>query len=69
MKQGKVSPALASVRAVCAKFHLAVFNHPQYGLPQATFGVPGFGNIIQTVNTTTPVSPVETGLRARFSSQ
>lgn len=38
-----------------------VFNHPQYGLPQATFGVPGFGSILQTVNTTTPVSPVGSG--------
>ena len=38
-----------------------IFNHPQYGLPQATFGVPGFGTIIQTVNTTTPVSPVGAG--------
>ncbi|HEY2858505.1 MAG TPA: carboxypeptidase regulatory-like domain-containing protein [Terracidiphilus sp.] len=38
-----------------------VFNHPQYGLPQASFGVPGFGSITQTVNTTTPVSPVGSG--------
>jgi len=38
-----------------------IFNHPQYGLPQATFGVPGFGSISQTVNTTTPVSPVGSG--------
>jgi len=38
-----------------------VFNHPQYGSPQATFGVPGFGSILQTVNTTTPVSPVGAG--------
>jgi hypothetical protein len=38
-----------------------IFNHPQYGLPQSTFGVPGFGGIIQTVNTTTPVSPVGSG--------
>lgn len=38
-----------------------IFNHPQYGLPQATFGVPGFGAITQTVNTTTPVSPVGSG--------
>jgi hypothetical protein len=38
-----------------------VFNHPQYGLPQGTFGVPGFGSITQTVNTTTPVSPVGSG--------
>ena len=38
-----------------------IFNHPQYGLPQATFGVPGFGSITQTVNTATPVSPVGSG--------
>jgi hypothetical protein len=38
-----------------------IFNHPQYGLPQATFGIPGFGSITQTVNTTTPVSPVGSG--------
>lgn len=38
-----------------------LFNHPQYGLPQATFGVQGFGSIIQTVNTTTPISPVGSG--------
>ncbi len=38
-----------------------IFNHPQYGLPQATFGVPGFATITNTVNTTTPVSPVGSG--------
>jgi hypothetical protein len=38
-----------------------IFNHPQYGLPQSTFGVQGFGSITQTVNTTTPVSPVGSG--------
>jgi hypothetical protein len=38
-----------------------IFNHPQYGLPQSVFGVPGFGRVIQTVNTTTPVSPVGSG--------
>jgi hypothetical protein len=38
-----------------------IFNHPQYGLPQATFGIPGFGSIVQTVNTTTPASPVGSG--------
>jgi hypothetical protein len=36
-------------------------HHPQRGLPQATFGVPGFGSIIETVNTTTPISPVGSG--------
>ena len=38
-----------------------IFNHPQYGLPQADFTASGFGGITQTVNTTTPVSPVGTG--------
>jgi hypothetical protein len=38
-----------------------LFNHPQYGLPQSTFGVQGFGSIIQTVNTTAPVSPIGSG--------
>jgi Carboxypeptidase regulatory-like domain/TonB dependent receptor len=44
-----------------------IFNHPQYGLPQSDIspylaGEQGvFGNIISTVNTTTPVSPVGTG--------
>lgn len=38
-----------------------IFNHPQYGLPQSTFGVQSFGSITQTVNTTTPVSPVGSG--------
>jgi hypothetical protein len=38
-----------------------IFNHPQYGLPNATFGVPSFGSITQTVNTTTPVSPIGSG--------
>jgi hypothetical protein len=38
-----------------------IFNHPQYGLPQAVFGVPGFGSVTQTVNTTTPASPVGSG--------
>jgi hypothetical protein len=38
-----------------------IFNHPQYGLPQADLTGSGFGKILQTVNTTTPVSPVGTG--------
>ncbi len=38
-----------------------IFNHPQYGLPQANFTASGFGVISQTVNTTTPVSPVGSG--------
>jgi len=38
-----------------------LFNHPQYGLPQSDFSSSGFGVISQTVNTTTPVSPVGAG--------
>jgi hypothetical protein len=38
-----------------------IFNHPQYGLPNATILVSGFGSITSTVNTTTPVSPVGAG--------
>jgi hypothetical protein len=38
-----------------------IFNHPQYGLPQADFTASGFGVISQSVNTTTPVSPVGSG--------
>ena len=38
-----------------------IFNHPQYGLPNPTILVNGFGSITSTVNTTTPVSPVGSG--------
>ncbi len=38
-----------------------IFNHPQYGLPNATVLVNGFGSVTSTVNTTTPASPVGTG--------
>jgi len=41
-----------------------LFNHPQLGLPQSTFNpsnTTGFGSIINTVNTTTPISPVGSG--------
>jgi hypothetical protein len=38
-----------------------IFNHPQYGSPNATILVNGFGSITSTVNTTTPVSPVGSG--------
>jgi hypothetical protein len=37
------------------------FNHPQLGPPQATYGASGFGSIQQTVNTTTPITPVGSG--------
>jgi hypothetical protein len=47
-----------------------IFNHPQLGPPQVTCNItvanptgctPGFGSIISTVNTTTPISPVGSG--------
>jgi hypothetical protein len=38
-----------------------IFNHPQPGPPLSIFESPGFGSIQQTVNTTTPVSPVGSG--------
>ena len=43
-----------------------IFNHPQYGLPNATILVSGFGSITNTVNTTTPVSPVGEGTPRQF---
>jgi hypothetical protein len=43
-----------------AEFYNA-FNHPQLGPPQAALGSAGFGRIQQTVNTSTPVSPVGSG--------
>ena len=41
-----------------------IFNHPQLGPPVSTFNpsnTTGFGSIISTVNTTTPISPVGSG--------
>jgi len=41
-----------------------IFNHAQLGPPQSTFNpsnTTGFGSIISTVNTTTPISPVGSG--------
>jgi hypothetical protein len=41
-----------------------IFNHPQLGPPQSTFNpsnTTGFGSIITTVNTSTPISPVGSG--------
>ena len=41
-----------------------IFNHAQLGPPQSTFNpsnTTGFGSIISTVNTTTPITPVGSG--------
>jgi hypothetical protein len=58
---GKQIPLTERARFEFRAEFFNVFNHPQYGLPQADFTGSGFGSIIQTVNTTTPVSPVGTG--------
>jgi hypothetical protein len=63
---GKRIPLTESVHLELRTEFFNIFNHPQYGLPQSDFAVApgangGFGSIIQTVNTTTPVSPVGTG--------
>jgi hypothetical protein len=41
-----------------------IFNHPQLGQPQSTFNpsnTTGFGSIINTVNSVSPVTPVGSG--------
>jgi hypothetical protein len=64
---GKQIPVTERVRLEFRAEFFNIFNHPQYGLPQSDIssflaGTQGvFGSIIQTVNTTTPVSPVGTG--------
>ena len=58
---GKQIPLTERARLEFRAEFFNIFNHPQYGLPQADFTGSGFGSIIQTVNTTTPVSPVGTG--------
>jgi hypothetical protein len=63
---GKRIPLTESAHLEFRTEFFNIFNHPQYGLPQSDFAVApgpngGFGSIIQTVNTTTPVSPVGTG--------
>jgi hypothetical protein len=64
---GKHIPVTERVRLEFRAEFFNIFNHPQYGLPQSDIspflaGTQGvFGSIIQTVNTTTPVSPVGTG--------
>ena len=51
-------------RLECRAEFFNIFNHPQLGPPQSTFNpsnTTGFGSIITTVNTTTPISPVGSG--------
>jgi hypothetical protein len=58
---GKHIPLTERVRLEFRAEFFNIFNHPQYGLPVANISANNFGTINQTVNTTTPVSPVGTG--------
>src|SRR5882757_970165 len=58
---GKHIPLTEQIRLDFRAEFFNVFNHPQYGLPQGDVTSSAFGSITQTVNTTTPVSPVGTG--------
>ena len=66
MGVGKHIPLTERARLELRAEFFNIFNHPQYGLPLSDFSVApgpnGFGNIIGTVSTTTPVSPVGTGI-------
>ena len=61
MGLGKHIPVTERARFDFRAEFFNIFNHPQYGLPVANISTPTFGTITQTVNTTTPVSPVGTG--------
>jgi hypothetical protein len=61
MGLGKNIPLTEQSRLEFRAEFFNIFNHPQYGLPNATILVSGFGSITSTVNTTTPVSPVGSG--------
>jgi hypothetical protein len=58
---GKHIPLTERVRIDFRTEFFNIFNHPQYGSPIANWSAGNFGTINQTVNTTTPVSPVGTG--------
>lgn len=66
MGMGKQIPLAEQVGLQFRTEVFNVFNHPQYGLPNATILVNGFGSITSTVNTTTPVSPVGEGTPREF---
>jgi hypothetical protein len=61
---GKTIPVTERARLEFRAEFFNIFNHPQLGPPQSTFNpanTTGFGSIITTVNTTTPISPVGSG--------
>jgi hypothetical protein len=66
MGMGKQIPLTERVGLQLRTEVFNLFNHPQYGLPNATILVNEFGTITSTVNTTTPVSPVGEGTPREF---
>jgi Carboxypeptidase regulatory-like domain/TonB dependent receptor len=61
---GKTIPLRERGRLEIRSEFYNVFNHPQLGQPQSTFNpsnTTGFGSIINTVNTVSPITPVGSG--------
>ncbi len=61
---GKTIPLRESAQLEFRSEFYNIFNHPQLGQPQSTFNpanTTGFGSIINTVNTISPVTPVGSG--------
>jgi hypothetical protein len=65
MGAGKHVPLNERVQLEFRAEFFNIFNHPQYGLPQATFAASGFGSITTAINTSTvnssTLTPVGTG--------
>lgn len=66
MEMGKQIPLTERVDLQFRTEVFNIFNHSQYGLPNATILVDGFGTTTSTVNTTIPVSPVGEGTPREF---
>ena len=65
MGTGKHIPLNERVQLEFRAEFFNIFNHPQYGLPQATPSASGFGSITTAINTSTvnssTLTPVGTG--------
>ena len=61
MGTGKHIPLNERVRLEFRAEFFNIFNHPQYGLPQATFAASGFGSITTAINTSTVNSSSHSG--------
>ena len=65
MGAAKHIPLNERVQLECRAELFNIFNHPQYGPPQATYMASGFGSITTAINTSTvnssTLTPVGTG--------